>query len=152
MFFSDNSNMCVISSWVSMNHFFPLYFHFFRCCSSMVIRYCKLNLVGGLIFLYSWCIHTHTHTHTHTWLSDKESTRNAGDTGLILIPGSRSSSGEGNGNPLQYSCLGNSMDWEAWQTSPWSHKRVSYYVLEIVATLILHFLSLRGSFLLLSDV
>ena len=33
---------------------------------------------------------------------------NAGDTSLI--PGSRSSPGKGNGNPLQYSCLGNPMD------------------------------------------
>ena len=33
---------------------------------------------------------------------------NAGDTGLI--PGSGRSPGEENGNPLQYSCLGNSMD------------------------------------------
>ena len=32
----------------------------------------------------------------------------AGDTGLI--PGSGRLSGEGNGNPLQYSCLGNLMD------------------------------------------
>ena len=33
---------------------------------------------------------------------------NAGDVGLI--PGSRRSPGEGNGNSLQYSCLGNLMD------------------------------------------
>ena len=33
---------------------------------------------------------------------------NAGDTGLI--PGSGRSLGEGNGNPFQCSCLGNSMD------------------------------------------
>ena len=33
---------------------------------------------------------------------------NAGDAGLI--PGSGRSPGEGNGNPLQYSCLGNPMD------------------------------------------
>jgi len=39
---------------------------------------------------------------------------NAGEPGLI--PGLGRSSGEGNGNPLQYSCLGNSMDREAWQT------------------------------------
>ena len=37
---------------------------------------------------------------------------NAGDWGLI--PGSGRSSGEGNGNPLQYSCLGNPMEIEAW--------------------------------------
>ena len=33
---------------------------------------------------------------------------NAGDMGVI--PGSERSSGEGNGNPLQYSCLENPMD------------------------------------------
>ena len=33
---------------------------------------------------------------------------------LSLIPGSGSSSGEGNGNPLQYSCLENTMDRGAW--------------------------------------
>ena len=30
------------------------------------------------------------------------------------IPGLGRSPGEGNGNPLQYSCLGNVMDREAW--------------------------------------
>ena len=38
----------------------------------------------------------------------KESACNAGDPGSI--PGSRSSAGEGNGSPLQYSGLENSMD------------------------------------------
>ena len=37
---------------------------------------------------------------------------NTGDAGLI--PESGRSSGEGNGNPLQYSCLGNPMDRGAW--------------------------------------
>ena len=37
--------------------------------------------------------------------SGKESACNAGDMGLI--PGSGRSPGEGSGNPLQYSCLGN---------------------------------------------
>ena len=32
------------------------------------------------------------------------------------IPGSERSPGEGNGNPLQYSCLENPMDRGAWQT------------------------------------
>ena len=46
---------------------------------------------------------------------------NAGDTGLI--PGSGRSPGEGNGNPLQYPCLENSMNKGAWQAnSPWGHK------------------------------
>ena len=38
----------------------------------------------------------------------KVSASNAGDPGLI--PGLGRSPGEGNGNPLQYSCLENSMD------------------------------------------
>ena len=42
----------------------------------------------------------------------KESACNAGDLGSI--PGSGRSPGEGNGNPLQYSCLENPMDREAW--------------------------------------
>ena len=42
----------------------------------------------------------------------KESTCNVGDQGSIL--GLGRSPGEGNGNPLQYSCLENPMDREAW--------------------------------------
>ena len=41
----------------------------------------------------------------------KASACNAGDPGSI--PGSGRSPGEGNGNPLQYSCLENPMDGEA---------------------------------------
>ena len=41
---------------------------------------------------------------------------NAGDIGDVdLIPVLGRSAGEGNGNPLQYSCLGNPMDKRAWQ-------------------------------------
>ena len=47
-------------------------------------------------------------------LDRKESACNAGDPGLI--PGLGRFPGEGNGNPLQYSCLGNPMDRGAWQT------------------------------------
>ena len=40
---------------------------------------------------------------------------NAGDTREVcLIPESERSLGKGNGNPLQYSCLGNSMDRGVW--------------------------------------
>ena len=76
--------------------------------------------------------HTHVHTHilTHALSlfpslftsltltvdfpggSDGEaSAHNAGDPS---IPGSGRSPGEGNGTPLQYSCLENPMDVEAW--------------------------------------
>ena len=43
----------------------------------------------------------------------KEPACNAGDWGLI--PGWGRSAGEGNGYPLQYSCLENSIDRGAWQ-------------------------------------
>ena len=70
--------------------------------------------------------HTHTHTHTQKWrhlgclwrqiFSEvKNLPANAGDAGSI--PGSGRPPGEGNGNALQYSCLGNPMDREAWQAT-----------------------------------
>ena len=49
------------------------------------------------------------------WLSSKQSTCNAGDVGSI--PGSGIFPGEGNGNPLQYSCLENPMDRGVWQAT-----------------------------------
>ena len=66
-------------------------------------------------------INTHTRIYTHRYTCrhmliyggsptgsvSKESTCNAGDASLT--PGLGRCPGEGNGNPLQYSCLGNSM-------------------------------------------
>ena len=49
------------------------------------------------------------------WLSSKESASNAG--GMDLIPGSGGSLGERYNNPLQYSCLENSMDKGAWRAT-----------------------------------
>ena len=60
-----------------------------------LVKYCSSRLVG-----LPW------------WLSVKESACSAGDIGLI--PGSGRSPGEGNGNPLLYSCLGNPMNRGAW--------------------------------------
>ena len=45
----------------------------------------------------------------------KASAYSAGDLGLM--PGSGRSSGEGNDNPLQYSCLENPMDRGAWRAT-----------------------------------
>ena len=77
------------------------------------------------------CAHTHARTHTHTHVRNieidrqfnlsigfpgssdgKESACKVGDPGSI--PELGRSPGEGNGNPLQYSCLENPMDGEAW--------------------------------------
>ena len=55
----------------------------------------------------------------------KESACNAGDLGSI--PGSGRSPGEGNGNPLQYSCLENPRDRGAWQATVHGVSRVGHH-------------------------
>ena len=54
----------------------------------------------------------------------KESACNSGDPGSV--PGSGNTPEEGNGNPLQYSCLENSMDGGTWQATYnlWSYKEL----------------------------
>ena len=52
----------------------------------------------------------------------KESACNAEDPGSI--PGLGRLPGEGNSNPLQYSCLENSMDGGAWQATAYRSLRV----------------------------
>ena len=54
----------------------------------------------------------------------KASAYNAGDLGLI--PGSGRSPGEGNGNPLQYSCLENLMDGEPGGLQSMGSQRVGH--------------------------
>ena len=54
----------------------------------------------------------------------KESACKRGDLGSI--PGSRTSRGEGNGSPLQYSCLGNPMDRGAWRATAHGVTRVGH--------------------------
>ena len=58
-------------------------------------------------------IHVMNRVGLHRWLSGQESAYNAGDANSD--PGWRRFPGEENSNPLQYSCLGNSMDRGAWQ-------------------------------------
>ena len=54
----------------------------------------------------------------HDGSEGKESAFNAGDTGdSSSIPGSGRSPGRENGNPLQYSCLGNPTDRRSWQAT-----------------------------------
>ena len=67
------------------------------------------------------CIYIFIHTYIHTYQGSpipsisvsKESACSAGDPGSIS--GFGKSPGEGNGNPLQYSCLENPRNREAWQ-------------------------------------
>ena len=75
------------------------------------------SLAAFLAFPYyhahlAWCICT-----SSWWLSSRESTSNAEDAGNSgSIPGSGRPPGGGNGNPLQYSCLENSLSRGAWRT------------------------------------
>ena len=54
----------------------------------------------------------------------KDCSSNAGEAGLI--PGFGRSPEGGNGNPVQYSCLGNPMDREAWGLQSRESQRVGY--------------------------
>ena len=58
--------------------------------------------------------------------ASEESACSVGDLGSV--PGLRRSPGEANGNPLQHSCLENSMDRGAWgrSYSPWRWQRVRH--------------------------
>ena len=72
------------------------------------------NLLQGVGLLLSEIIGSVVRKRLPRWLSGKESTCQAGDAGDPgLIPGSERSPGEGHGNLLQYSCLGNPMDRES---------------------------------------
>ena len=80
------------------------------CCNFflLIFRFC-------FNFLKEACGCMYGHS---LWLSGKESSCNAGDTGdLRSIPGLGRSPGEGNHNPLQYSCLENPMDRGAWRAT-----------------------------------
>ena len=55
-----------------------------------------------------------------------------GSTGdMALVPGSGRSPGEGNGNPFQYSCLGNPMDRGAWRAEDYGDTNESDMILQL---------------------
>ena len=74
-----------------------------------------------LTMILSW-VYTCQHVDFPGSSDGKESACKAGDQGWI--PGSGRSLGEGNGNPLQYSCLENFMDRRAWQATVQESQRV----------------------------
>ena len=85
---------------------------------------CHYLLVLATIKCFNYMISFNSHSNSVTGIlkfippggSDgKASACNAGDPGLI--PGSGRSPGDGNGNPLQYSCLDNPMVGGAWQAT-----------------------------------
>ena len=64
---------------------------------------------------------------------------NVGDQGLI--PGLERSPGEGNGNPLQYSCLENPMEGGAWKATVHGVAKSRTRLSDFTHSLKLHFIS-----------
>ena len=61
------------------------------------------------------------------WLSGKDLPAKAGDAGdMGSIPGLGRPPRGGNGNPLQYSCLENPVDREAWRATAHGVKRIGH--------------------------
>ena len=69
----------------------------------------RSNFLANPISGYIWLVEI------PRWPSDKQSTCQAGNA--EIFPGSRRSPGKGNGNPLQYSCLGNPMNRGTWRAT-----------------------------------
>ena len=77
--------------------------------------------------------------------------------GTGLIPESRRSLGKGNGNPFQYSCLGNPMDREVWpatvhvvpksQTQPSNTTTTTTTTTTISLEILIYWYRITGSFL-----
>jgi len=95
--------------------------HLFSCMLTICISFGEKNVYSILCPFFIWTIPlTLSYMSCLCWLltpyfggSDgKASACNVGYLGSI--PGLGRSPGEGNGNPLQYSCLENSMDGGAW--------------------------------------
>ena len=100
--FKDSHNLrCVLSKYFMLLEILFFFFNF------LLIFSFKYKILASLL--------SNTYEASLVTQDSKESACNAGDSGLI--PGSGRSSGEGNGYPLQYSCLGNSMDRGAWRAT-----------------------------------
>ena len=94
--------------------------------NKVLLEHCHthLGIVCNCLYISaeSWVIAS-LYGFPHSSVS-KESACNAGDPGLI--PGSGRSSGEGNGNPLQYSWLQNPMDRGSWKATVHGILRVGH--------------------------
>ena len=82
----------------------------------------------------------------------KETACNAGDTGdMGSIPESRRSLGEGNGNPLQYSCLGKPIDRGAWRATVQRVRKSQTRLSNWVCTSTVHTYSLLRNSIFLTE-
>ena len=111
----DNpDNVKSMSHLLYLCHNFSLYSRVF---GDSLIRHCLS------FFTLNFATFDYGFPEASLWLTGKSSACNAGD--LVMIPGLGRSLGEGNGTPLQYSCLENSLDQGSLVGySPWGHKKL----------------------------
>ena len=123
--------LCISIHEMSVQIFFSIFMlHYFSLVLIGSSSSCVLNTCICITYTYipnMMSIHTYIQVSTnlllHVYRSDyiprgsdsKESACNEGNPSLI--PGLGRSLGEGNGNPLQYSCLENPMGRGAWQAT-----------------------------------
>ena len=112
---------------VSSRNFLKIYCSFFLFTENRVREVEKYKMVENRFEFEMWLL-------GFSGGSDgEESACNAGDSGSVC--GLGSSPAEGNGNPLQYSCLENSMDRGAWwapvqsetRLNDWAHTQCSMH-------------------------
>ena len=100
----------------------------------LILRFVLLCIVSADTWHGSLCIwltHPFTPGFPHSSFG-KESVCNAGDPSSI--PGSGRPPGEGNGNPLHYSCLENPTDRGAWQATVHGVLSLGYWILNVSST------------------
>ena len=132
--------IALLPNWLNLLLFTPLLSVFFHCnvnastgqalfCSlySQGLKQCLIYSRCSIVSLNKWWMYDSCKKNSDftyiilflkglpRWLSEKNPPANAGDMGSI--PGSGRSPGEGNGNPLQYSCLESSMERGAWRAT-----------------------------------
>ena len=119
LIFKDDWNLIFSCKKETCTLIYLLSFHFLLCSNSLVFVYvcvCVL-MTKDMAVKLKHLQYSFNRVHWKIWGFPggsvvKNLPANAGDQGLI--PGSGRSPGEGNGNPLQNSCLVNPMDRGAW--------------------------------------
>ena len=106
----QNISLCIIvmSLHLSLHGNFPKLSKML-CNSSFQSPFTRIIIIASLNVMFITCLYWGL----PWWLRGQESACNAGDANSD--PGLRRFPGEGNGNPVQYSCLGNPMDRGTWQ-------------------------------------
>ena len=109
---------CIVNSAIINTFSFqiiPSVWIIFIC---ILLHVSTFSIFMWLVFLWFYFISFISSVRLPWCLSDKKSACQCRDTRVVgWIPGLRRSPGEENGNPLQYSCLGNPLDSRAWRAT-----------------------------------